>query len=110
MVGVIVSPKKTFADIARRPTWLAPFLILCILSVAAGALVGQKTDWRSFFEHQNSKNANFDRMPPSAGVVHWSQPLYFGSVIVADPLASNWPLLQGELVKQSDRKSGTQFL
>jgi hypothetical protein len=63
MVGVIVSPKKTFADIARRPTWLAPFLILCVLSVAAGALVGQKTDWRSFFEHQNSKNANFDRMP-----------------------------------------------
>jgi hypothetical protein len=62
MVGVIVSPKKTFSEIARRPTWAVPFVVLCLLSIGAGILVGQKTDWRSFFEHQNSKNSRFDTM------------------------------------------------
>ena len=63
MIGVIVSPKQTFTDIARRPTWVAPFLTLCILSVVVGGLLGQKTDWRSFFERQMSKNSRFDQMP-----------------------------------------------
>jgi hypothetical protein len=63
MTGVIVSPKQTFIDIARRPTWVAPFLTLCILSVVVGGLLGQKTDWRSFFERQMSKNSRFDQMP-----------------------------------------------
>ncbi len=62
ITGVIVSPKQTFADIARRPTWVAPFLLLSLLSVVVGGLLGQKTDWRSFFERQMSKSARFDQM------------------------------------------------
>ena len=63
MTGVITSPTATFADIAQRPTWAAPFVIFCLLSLVAGLLLGQKTDWRSFFERQNSKNSRFDQMP-----------------------------------------------
>lgn len=63
MTGAIVSPKRTFADIARRPTWVLPFVTLCLLSIVAGALIGQKTDWRGFFERQLSKNARTDQMP-----------------------------------------------
>jgi hypothetical protein len=63
LTGVITSPKKTFTDIARRPTWVLPFVTLCLLSVVAGALVGLKTDWRSFFERQNAKNSRMDSMP-----------------------------------------------
>ena len=63
MTGVIVSPKQTFAEIARRPTWVAPFVILCVLSIVVSGLLAQKTDWRGFFERQNSKNSRFDQMP-----------------------------------------------
>lgn len=62
ITGVIISPTRTFADIANRPTWIAPFLLLCLLSVVVGGLLGQKTDWRSFFERQMSKSARFDQM------------------------------------------------
>jgi hypothetical protein len=33
LIGVLVSPGKTFESIARRPTWLVPLLVL----VAVGA-------------------------------------------------------------------------
>ena len=62
LIGVIVNPRATFADIARRPTWVLPFLLFCGLSLVVGALLGQKTDWHDFFERQMSKNARFDQM------------------------------------------------
>ena len=52
MTGVIASPKATFTDIARRPTWAAPFVTLCLLAVVVSGLLAQKTDWRTFFERQ----------------------------------------------------------
>jgi hypothetical protein len=63
ITGVIVSPTRTFAEIARRPTWLVPFFTLCVLSIVVSGLIAQKTDWRSFFERQNGKNARFDQLP-----------------------------------------------
>jgi hypothetical protein len=63
MTGVIVSPTRTFTEIARRPTWVVPFITLCVLSIIVSGLLTQKTDWRSFFERQDSKNPRFDQMP-----------------------------------------------
>src|SRR6202795_5309978 len=63
MTGVVVSPTRTFGEIARRPTWVVPFITLCVLSIVVSGLLAQKTDWRSFFERQMSKNSRFDQMP-----------------------------------------------
>ena len=63
MTGVIAGPTSTFAEIARRPTWVVPFITLCVLSIVVSGLLAQKTDWRSFFERQMSKNARLDQMP-----------------------------------------------
>lgn len=63
ITGVIVSPKATFTDIAQRPSWAAPFVILCLLALVVSGLLAQKTDWRSFFERQMSKNSRMDQMP-----------------------------------------------
>ena len=62
IIGAIISPKPTFTDIARRPSWVAPFALLCLLSLGVGALLGQKTDWRGFFERQMNSSSRFDNM------------------------------------------------
>ena len=63
MTGVIFAPTKTFTEIARRPTWAAPFIITCLLSIVVSSLIAQKTDWRGFFERQMSKNSRTEQMP-----------------------------------------------
>jgi hypothetical protein len=63
ITGMIVGPTRTFGEIARRPTWLVPLLALWVLSIIVSGLLAQKTDWRSFFERQMSKNSRFDQMP-----------------------------------------------
>jgi hypothetical protein len=63
ITGVIISPKATFTDIAQRPTWVAPFVTLCLLAIVVSGLLAQKTDWRNFFERQMSKNSRMDQMP-----------------------------------------------
>jgi hypothetical protein len=63
ITGVSVSPTRTFGEIARRPTWVVPLLALWVLSIIVSGLLAQKTDWRSFFERQMSKNSRFDQMP-----------------------------------------------
>ena len=62
MTGVLFSPKQTFSEIANRPSWLLPVVLLVVLSSIAGVLVTQKTDWRSFFERQMSQSSRFDQM------------------------------------------------
>jgi Yip1 domain len=63
ITGVVVSPTHTFAEIARRPTWVVPFITLWVLSIVVFGLIAQKTDWRSYIERKDSKDARFDQMP-----------------------------------------------
>lgn len=44
MIGVLVSPEKTFRSIAERPTWVVALVVLVLLGAAAGYLVFQKLD------------------------------------------------------------------
>lgn len=44
LIGVLVSPEKTFRSIAKRPTWVVALVFLVLLGVAEGYLVFQKLD------------------------------------------------------------------
>ena len=46
LVGVFFSPKETFADIARRPSWIAPVLLMTVLGLVTAFVMNQKVDWR----------------------------------------------------------------
>jgi hypothetical protein len=46
VIGVFFSPGKTFADIARRPTWLLAVIISTVFTLGAFAVMNQKVDWR----------------------------------------------------------------
>ena len=45
LVGVFVSPVRTFAAIAKKPTWLVPLLLWTALSFLVGELVMTRMDW-----------------------------------------------------------------
>lgn len=55
LVGVFLSPAKTFAAIARRPTWLLPVAIWAGLALPLSELILSKTDWRAFMTRQMAR-------------------------------------------------------
>ena len=68
LVGAIVNPRPTFEDIARKPSWLLPLLLLIILSLSITAIFGRRVGWRAFMEKQNAQNSSMqkrmDQMTP----------------------------------------------
>ncbi len=44
LIGVLVSPVKTFRSIAERPTWVVPLVVLLIVSTVVGVLANQRID------------------------------------------------------------------
>jgi hypothetical protein len=56
IVGVLFSPKATFEDIVRKPTWLLPALFLAILGAVVAVGINQKMNWREFVSQQIEKS------------------------------------------------------
>jgi Yip1 domain len=61
--GVLFSPKTTFESIARRPTWLLPVLLLCIVELGVVAVYGHRAGWRGLIEKQMSNSSQFQELP-----------------------------------------------
>jgi len=56
IVGVIFSPKSTFADIARKPSWQLPVILLAVLGAIVAVALNQKMDWREYVNQQIEKS------------------------------------------------------
>jgi hypothetical protein len=63
--GVLFSPKATFQSIARRPTWLLPIVLLCIVESAIVGVYGHRVGWRSMLEKQLANNSQFQALSPA---------------------------------------------
>jgi hypothetical protein len=57
LLGVFVSPAKTFAAIARKPTWLLPVAIASGLALPLSELIISKLDWRAFMTKQMARSS-----------------------------------------------------
>jgi hypothetical protein len=60
--GVLFAPQQTFESIVRRPTWIVPVILGCILFMAVVAVFTQRGGWPSFFEKQNATNTRMQKM------------------------------------------------
>jgi Yip1 domain len=60
IVGVFFEPKKAFADIAARPRWIVPVLLIAILSMCTTYMYSQRGGWRVMIQQQM---ANSSRQP-----------------------------------------------
>ena len=62
IMGVFFSPKATFEDIVRKPSWLLPVALTTILSVAVSFAINQRINWREFMSQQIEKNPRAAQM------------------------------------------------
>ena len=61
--GALFSPKATFESIARKPSWLAPILVLTVISFGMNALLAARVDWRGYIQTQLEKTGRADQVP-----------------------------------------------
>ncbi|HLW83062.1 MAG TPA: YIP1 family protein [Candidatus Acidoferrales bacterium] len=58
VIGVLVNPGATFEDIARKPSWIMPIMLLIIINIAVTAIFSQRVGWRAFMEKQIAQNSS----------------------------------------------------
>lgn len=46
IIGMFFSPKATFEDIVRRPSWIVPVLLMTVLGIGVAFALNQRVDWR----------------------------------------------------------------
>ena len=56
IIGVFFSPKATFEDIARKPSWFLPVLISTILGIVSVVVLNQRINWREYLVQQMDKS------------------------------------------------------
>ena len=64
--GAIISPKPTFASIARRPTWLLPIILGCVVFIGVVAAFSYRGGWESMMEKQDANSSRVQSMTPEA--------------------------------------------
>lgn len=53
VIGAIISPRATFQDIAHKPGWLLPILILIVMNLAVIGTFSRHVGWRTLIEKQD---------------------------------------------------------
>lgn len=97
LVGVLVSPVKTFRSIAERPTWGVALVVLLIVSTAVGVLANQridKNDMRQMIKERIEKSRGGQATPEQVeqavtmgekinAVTRWLIPVFAAVVYLA---------------------------
>jgi len=63
LTGVLFSPKATYEDIAAKPSWALPLVIIVVLSVVVVAVFGQRVGWRGLVEKKIAESSRTADMP-----------------------------------------------
>jgi len=62
VLGVFFSPKATFEDIARKPSWILPVILSTIFSIIAIVSLNQRMDWRGNISEKMDKDARVSQL------------------------------------------------
>jgi hypothetical protein len=66
LTGVFFEPAKTFADVAARPGFWAPLILVIVVSLVFMVLFGQHVGWERMMRHQFETNSRAAQMTPEA--------------------------------------------
>jgi hypothetical protein len=65
LVGVFFEPTKTFRDIAQRPSWIVPMVLVILAVIGVTATISQRIGWERILRHQNETNSRMQQMDPA---------------------------------------------
>jgi hypothetical protein len=94
LTGVLFNPKATFEDIAAKPGFVLPLVIIVVLTLAIVAVFSQRVGWRTFMEQQFAKSpqtANLspeDREQRMATAVKIAPIIAYVQAVIAAPIAA----------------------
>src|SRR5260370_128922 len=97
IIGVFFSPKATFEDIAKRPSWILPVVLMTVLGAGVAFVMNQKVDWRDVA----SKRIEESSRAANLSVEQKEQQIAMSAKIspgIADGFSIAWPILQALLV------------
>jgi hypothetical protein len=63
VAGIFFEPGKTYEDIARRPTWLVPMVLLIAVVLLLMLLFAQHVGWERMIRHEYETNPRLMQMP-----------------------------------------------
>jgi len=62
--GVLFSPKATFEDIVRKPSWLLPVALGTVLSIIVSFALNQRVNWPDYIRQQIEKSPRASQLSP----------------------------------------------
>jgi hypothetical protein len=90
--GIFFEPKKTFEDIARKPNWLVPVLLLMLASACFMTMFNQRVGWERFMRHQFEISSRAQQLTPEqreraiATRSRMGPVLGYGGIVIGLPL------------------------
>jgi len=91
LTGVVWSPGLAFRDIAARPRWWPPLVILVLASLIFTYSFTQRVGWERFFRQQAETNSRMRDMPADqkeqaiAAQIRFGPGFSYGAVVVGFP-------------------------
>jgi hypothetical protein len=64
IIGVFFEPKKTFADIAQRPGWIVPMILVILCVIGVSTAISQRIGWERILRHQMETNSRLQQLTP----------------------------------------------
>lgn len=62
LIGVFVSPQTTFPDIARRPRWWIPMILIGIMATITAVAYGRHVGWEKVVRQSVERNPRMDQL------------------------------------------------
>ena len=56
IVGIFFSPKSTFADIVKKPSWIAPVVVLLLAGLLINGALIRNVNWTEASKEQIAKS------------------------------------------------------
>jgi Yip1 domain len=97
LIGVLFNPKVAFSDIALRPGWIAPMVVLLLISIGLSVTLAQRVDWVEVSKQQIAKSkwasSQIDRLKEDQKARAYEQAAARSKVIRYVRGFIGWPLL-----------------
>jgi Yip1-like protein len=95
--GVLFSPKPTFEDIVRKPSWVAPVIALMLTGILLNVALAVHTNWNEVSRQQIEKSkfaaAQIDKLPEAQKEQAYERAAKQGKIMRYVRAMIGWPLL-----------------